>query len=749
MQNAYKFDATISGQKQTVVFYDADDVLGSVVNVADLKTHHILLMDRSGSMYSSLGRLCDQVKETINSIKDEDIVSVIWYSGPGQYRPVVIGAKPSDDINKQIDDLRSTVGMTCFSESIKEAFTLLQEKSKLVDQTSLNLFTDGQPVVPWNDEEDRCRSLVQQMADAGLVAFNCIGYGYYYNREFMTSMSDITPFGTTIHNSSIDEFLDSFKSTVNVTGNLVKRSLEVNTQGTVIYLSTGSFSMHENGFKVNRMDANRNSVYIITDSNDISIHVNGDTTCAAHVKNKATQQDKDNFFYAYAASQYYRGKTLLALDIIVKNVKDRYLADLMINAFTADEKAIAQKALDAAAFDVAQRYKAGKCPPKYLPKADAFCIMDFFRILVQNPGEAFYVPFSKNVGKYERIGRAVVDRQNAFTDSTDEVLAPVNDLVWNKDELNLSVRFTIKGHVELNARAAKTNGLPQQYPAIRYNTHTFIKDGNKNISQSEFILSEKMIALLRSNGMKVQELGEAKIGLGNGGIFERVLVDFSKIPVINRMYIDNSDSLDDLHSKVVEMTELEAAIKVVNAELKSLYEQKPTMMKIGDFAKLNVSQIEVLNQHGISDKGVYGGIDNKKALATDSDEYKVRLIKFSLKGFSTLPSAKDFDAMVSGTKKVNPPGQMMLQYLNNLQDRTRDLKDAKLRDYLESEKETLKGNLEALRTNLNLVKMAKVLTNDFFHGLTPDDKQNYVYESNGQTMVLRTDYVSKYIDAAA
>jgi 5'(3')-deoxyribonucleotidase len=185
------------------------------------------------------------------------------------------------------------------------------------------------------------------------------------------------------------------------------------------------------------------------------------------------------------------------------------------------------------------------------------------------------VPFSKNVAKYERIGRVVVDQQNAFTDSSDEVRAPVNDLVWNKDELNLSVRFTIKGTVELNARAAKANGLPQSYPAVRYNTHTFVKDGNKNIEKAEFLLSQDLENVLNLAGLKYTIINQEMHG-DSQVLFTRVLVDFSKIPVINRTYIDNSDSLDDLHAKVVQMTELEAATKVLNAKLDDLYSSKPT-----------------------------------------------------------------------------------------------------------------------------------------------------------------------------
>ena len=92
-----------------------------------------------------------------------------------------------------------------------------------------------------------------------------------------------------------------------------------------------------------------------------------------------------------------------------------------MKAFTFDECAEYQAKLDAACFDTSKRYLNGKCEDNYLPKKDAFCVIDLFRLL-QDSENCYYVPFSKNVEQYKRIGvKTESEMENLFSYSNEEV----------------------------------------------------------------------------------------------------------------------------------------------------------------------------------------------------------------------------------------------------------------------------------------------------------------------------------------
>jgi hypothetical protein len=73
--------------------------------------------------------------------------------------------------------MKSVIGCTCFSDPIKEVSEIVKELSGLNQNFSITLFTDGEPVCPWSNEEEERRTLeiVKSMSDK-IIAFNTVGY---------------------------------------------------------------------------------------------------------------------------------------------------------------------------------------------------------------------------------------------------------------------------------------------------------------------------------------------------------------------------------------------------------------------------------------------------------------------------------------------------------------------------------------------------------------------------------------------
>lgn len=159
--------------------------------IEDLPIHHIQILDRSGSMTGQIDRLIENVKMTIDHMKESDFFSIIWFSGHEQYRTLIKGASVKSDrsYSKLLDSIKSTLGTTCFSDPVKEAKSIVSELRDLCPNFSVTLFTDGAPVCPWssNEEDVKVSDLISSMKN-DIISFNTIGYGGYYNGELLRNI---------------------------------------------------------------------------------------------------------------------------------------------------------------------------------------------------------------------------------------------------------------------------------------------------------------------------------------------------------------------------------------------------------------------------------------------------------------------------------------------------------------------------------------------------------------------------------
>ena len=197
------------GSRKVVVCNVSPEEQSSTVTVDCM--HHIHVLDRSGSMWADIDDLIENVKDTIRFIPDGDYVSIIWFSGADQCNVLIKGAQKNDSLYKLLDSLKSTLGVTCFSTPMKEVGNIIGDLKAICPNFSVTVFTDGQPVVSWGTEEEIRRTLenIDVWKDE-VLALNTIGYGNYYDQDFLKQMSAKSVFGQFIHSSKIDEYKDIF-----------------------------------------------------------------------------------------------------------------------------------------------------------------------------------------------------------------------------------------------------------------------------------------------------------------------------------------------------------------------------------------------------------------------------------------------------------------------------------------------------------------------------------------------------------
>ena len=173
--------------------------------------HFVHVLDRSGSMAPHIHELIDHVQRTLALLSERDRVSVIWFSGPGQYRTLIKGARKDDDLTALLNSLRSALYTTCFSEPLAEVNQLIAELGSLAP-IAVTLFTDGLPVVAWGEAEEERRALAEVRKMAGAVlAVNTVGYGPNYNQDFLRRLAGASEMGRMTHSSRIGDYYTIFE----------------------------------------------------------------------------------------------------------------------------------------------------------------------------------------------------------------------------------------------------------------------------------------------------------------------------------------------------------------------------------------------------------------------------------------------------------------------------------------------------------------------------------------------------------
>ncbi len=176
--------------------------------------HHILVVDRSGSMWGSM----DQLKATITKLlaisefQNEDLkVSLISYSSQGDCTLHFEGLQVSDpDAAKKVADLQASC-MTCISQGLKMAIDIA---SKNPDEScAISLHTDG-----WaNDRSPSTeqRVLAELSAQAGRlnnVVINTIAYGSYSDFNLLSSIANQAS-GVCVQAQGVKQVYDALEAT--------------------------------------------------------------------------------------------------------------------------------------------------------------------------------------------------------------------------------------------------------------------------------------------------------------------------------------------------------------------------------------------------------------------------------------------------------------------------------------------------------------------------------------------------------
>ena len=635
----------------------------------EVSAHHTFIIDCSGSMWGELSQIRKDLYNKISTmLKPKDSVTIIWFSGTGEYGVLledyhVNSAISLNKVKDLIDKYLNTVGLTAFKEPLIE----LKEVIKRVKGRNPNML---HTMFFLTDGHDNCwakKDIISAIEGAKeeLASATIVEYGWYCNKQLLNEMATAVG-GVHTFSQNFDEYEPYVEKAFN-NGQSVKRryiKLDHAPHGGVVF---------------NIVDGDI-ITYLPNEDNEIFVSVEGEVNLFYFTDKKpsATCIGDENFisdatlrgdtsdpiFAALygAAFAYSRKSDYNMVSEILKLLGDAYLITQKANTFGTQKINELEAKFIGSMNNVSERYHEGY-NPDLEPAEDAFCVMDMLEVLMSNDENLWY-PRHEAFAYKRTGGKAVAKKSEVSSDDKEAIKnmldngdlsglesklqevkentieplkfnfneempsSPISSLTWNEDRANLSVQVMYKGYVNLPKNKF---GLSEKFDTHIFRNYTIIKDGVIHTYELPVSLNKETFDTLQSNGLLNGEVYEA------GKI---IILNFSKIPVINRK-MAKTLSAETLFKKSHELIKLQASTYVFGQYKKSLFDGASKGFKdlYGDEAT------EWLKGLGLRDYG----FNPPSTVEKMGEEIEVNILEVKIEGLASKPTKKDFD---SAEKKI-------------------------------------------------------------------------------------------------
>ena len=683
---------------------DVESKKDVILSAATDKIHYIYIADRSGSTYNFIKDLIEDVILQAVTLPPKSTLTFGWFSSSREFGWVCKGLdidSNRDAIPQMLRRYNTATNMTCFSEILRDCKTVIDDLSPLSNKFSLRFYSDG-----WENQGSHdTLSAVKAISDK-IGNSLWIGYGEYYNREQMQKMSQIAG-GTLVHASNVREFSHHLLKFNEASKQVEPRvGFEVPPEAKELLVSfslSGDVVNHGLEDKLLLLSPDTKYVVYLSEKQPIT--------------SEFSDEEALPFVYATARAALQAGKYNLALDILA-TIGDVKFIDAVANSFTVNEYGKVENELLEAVEDENIRFVKGQ-QKSYLPKEDAFCILDLADLFAQDT-TAKFLPYHPAFS-YKKIGRST-KQKGGFPEfnAAKDVAVNLNTFVWNQKKLNLGVLANIPGTIELD-KYSKNVGLDQLLNSFIWRNYALISDGKLNVTKLPVKdLSPTTLEILRKNDVIESEN-------------DVVVLDLTKLSIINRRIAEEHTDLN----KVCKLLTKEKQLEVEQKTFKYLYGKLPQELQdqIDNLVKPSVltsEQQAYLEKFGIKSDGSFSP-EIEKQEATDF--LLVKEFEFGIKGLNSLPKIEDVLDKV-GRKSLTPIQQMVANALSKFESENKNSSDKSKALWLKEVSDSIRIELKKLRSEINRSKFSVILGKTNFQQL-PVLKEKSEYEYDNLTFEIK------------
>lgn len=177
-----------------------------------VKVNHVYCCDISGSMYNSLPKMRQQLKNRIpDLVSENDTLTIIVFSGSNECTTLkecvsIKNAKDLKALNDAIDKFMTPQGCTSFYDPVVMTNELVSRMNKSDELWSFIFLSDGgNNDHPWADVIKALSDLQPKISSAAIIE-----YGYYADSQKLTEMAE-TLGGEKIFSEDFDSYEMDFE----------------------------------------------------------------------------------------------------------------------------------------------------------------------------------------------------------------------------------------------------------------------------------------------------------------------------------------------------------------------------------------------------------------------------------------------------------------------------------------------------------------------------------------------------------
>lgn len=711
------------------------------VKKVESKTNHIFVCDVSGSMYYELPLIKKQLKNKLSSImKEGDTISIIWFSGNNQAGILkeeveVKSLTTLSNLHDAIDKWLKPIGLTAFLKPLELVKDVVKRiKNNRTDSNfSLIFLSDGyNNDCPWND--------VVTTLEKDIIFSTFIEYGFYADSVKLTQMASILG-GEKISCDNFEDFEPVFNSKISST---IKGNKKISVHIDDEYLYDFAFSVNEEDGSIAVYNIANREILVSSDVEKIYYF--------SYKDNETNNQRNDENSILYAGIYILSDQLKYdEAERIFYALGDNYMYKKLMNAYGKQKLNTFKKEIKECIFDSEKRFLEGEKHIRRVPD-NVYCLIDLFNDL-----EYLNAKFITNHPKfvYNRIGRKNVvkdvtdeDREKlSKSESFDDInevmddiksrhvkfesfteIFPLNDLVWNNERANLSIRTRENGRVILpKDNKFKMSGID----SFRYRNYTFIKDGILNVKYlpvSTFENNKKLEFILIENNIQYSY----------DSFFGFFIIDLSSLPIINRQMIKS------LYAKDLGL--LEWSLIKIQAEKKvyDYYKNKYFPKKSESFVeKYGEECAEWLKELGITD---YNGFNPKTIKEESTDYYMSVVLNTKIKSFSSLPSVNAVIKKIDSGKKMTPSEALMNKTIEKIKGELLNVHEKNeegLKEYFETNSKRVNDVRKFLLMNIAKIKFSLILSKKWFNEFKDFDENTLDLELDEEILTITFDLTEK------
>lgn len=598
-------------EKKQCNFYSikVNKVLDESVN------HHILLLDVSGSMYGNMEELNKRTKATLEALKvgGNNYVSIIIYSGHEEAYRIVNAVKCDNTSYKMarvfevLDKELYARGVTVISEPLEQAIDIIKELVEVCHKHNIALFTDG-CLVPWNwsvkEEENKILKIADICKEKGIF-FNAIGFGKYYDREFLKTIIDRAGTGNFNH---IDEIKDYYNTITNIAKEIDNKEIinfEVSNED---YFLLNSFSRKKNK-EIIRTFIDGGEFLICTF--DTPLVINDKKVPKAKGK-EVSEELKEDFLYALAM-YHIINDDIEAAEISLAQTGDISAYSSLSNCYSFIEKGKAIQNLSMLINHKEKRFKKGKVNIKITTvEEEPLCLLEVLQDILLDKQSKLLWDYSY---KYKRIGtkKQVVEDNYKFIRQK-YGYGQVELITIGSKKLNIGLKVKIDGEV-----VNENNRLKMDAHIFR--DYNLILNGNINTEYVWCTLSKELKRKFRKE----------KLIKGVTKVYgeEIITLDIRKLKSTNKRLLKSLNSTT-IAEYLYRIQELGCKQWALNTLIKDMDKGQHY------FQSVSKEEIEILKSYRIDKSGLYTPLATEKNLEERAYEvYPAKVVEWKVERFPT------------------------------------------------------------------------------------------------------------------